>query len=261
MRRYIARRPTVALELGVLTSSLLDRYCNGWGCEIGPGGHPYTTARSSILVDKFMPRDNPFGTPVRLDLLADAAALPLRSGGLEYVFSSHCAEHYWDTIAVLLEWARVVRPGGFVLLVLPHKERTFDVGRPASTVDHHLADFEKVGALDETHWREWESVLDALRRGEVSAGGDASWLHQVARGDGTYDRPWIAERGLIHYHAWTQSEMAALLSLLGLRLHTVIEEMKDRADSFLVVAERPQTWSSERVAAALRKRRAGARED
>jgi len=59
----------------------------------------------------------------------------------DFVISSHVIEHFYDPIATVLEWLRVVRPGGYVFIIAPHKERTFDVDRPrtplSELIDRH----------------------------------------------------------------------------------------------------------------------------
>jgi ubiquinone/menaquinone biosynthesis C-methylase UbiE len=45
-----------------------------------------------------------------------------RDSVLDYVFSSHCLEDFTDTQAVLREWARVLKPGGRIVLFLPDQQ-------------------------------------------------------------------------------------------------------------------------------------------
>jgi ubiquinone/menaquinone biosynthesis C-methylase UbiE len=52
-------------------------------------------------------------------LLADVAALPLRSGSLDAVFGAGLVSHLPDPAANLGELARVVRPGGLLALFHP----------------------------------------------------------------------------------------------------------------------------------------------
>lgn len=70
------------------------------------------------------------GETARVDVVADGSNLPFKSGQWDFVVSSHCLEHNWDTLGTLKEWIRVVKVGGFVFTIFPHPERTFDSGRP-----------------------------------------------------------------------------------------------------------------------------------
>lgn len=52
------------------------------------------------------------------------------------VFSSHFLEHVVDYKACLKEWWRVIKPGGYLVLYLPHKELYPNIGQPGSNPDH-----------------------------------------------------------------------------------------------------------------------------
>ena len=57
------------------------------------------------------------------DLCFDAVNLPFKDGVLDFVFSSHGLEHFDDPAEVLTEWARVVKVGGFICVVVPDSRR------------------------------------------------------------------------------------------------------------------------------------------
>ena len=56
-----------------------------------------------------------------VDKIADGAALPYEDESFDYVFSSHTLEHISGTEHVLKEWLRVVKEGGYVIIVMPDK--------------------------------------------------------------------------------------------------------------------------------------------
>ena len=79
----------------------------------------------------------------------------------DFVISSHTIEHISNPLRALLEWRRVLRPIGVLLLVCPHKERTFDHRRPMTRVDHLLEDYQKdTGENDLTHLPEIMQLHD-----------------------------------------------------------------------------------------------------
>lgn len=49
----------------------------------------------------------------------DGKRLPFDDGSQDAVFSSHCLEHVSDYVAIIQDWFRVVRVGGFVIIVVP----------------------------------------------------------------------------------------------------------------------------------------------
>jgi SAM-dependent methyltransferase len=70
----------------------------------------------------------------------------------DFVISSHVIEHLANPLKAILEWKRVLRMGGVMLVVCPHKERTFDHGRPVTPLSHLIDDYNKgVDEHDLTH--------------------------------------------------------------------------------------------------------------
>lgn len=65
----------------------------------------------------------------------------------DFVFSSHLLEHIDDYGAALAEWWRVVRPGGHLVLYLPHKKLYPNVGTPGANPDHKH-DFEPLDIIN-----------------------------------------------------------------------------------------------------------------
>ena len=79
------------------------RFCAGAGVDVGAGRWPFPGARAV--------EDNPEENAYRLKA-AD--------GSQDFVFSSHCLEHLENWREALLEWRRVLKPGGVLYLYLPH---------------------------------------------------------------------------------------------------------------------------------------------
>ena len=80
------------------------------------------------------------------------------------VLASHVLEHIADPLGALAEWQRVVRPGGHILLVVPHREGTFDRRREVTTVEHLRSDAEReTGEEDLTHLEEILELHDMDR--------------------------------------------------------------------------------------------------
>ncbi len=70
----------------------------------------------------------------------------------DFVLSSHTLEHSANPLRALLEWKRILAPDGALLLILPHKDGTFDHRRPVTSTQHLLEDFERqVEEDDLTH--------------------------------------------------------------------------------------------------------------
>ena len=74
------------------------------------------------------------GEALPVDIVSPGDQLPLEDNSVDFVVSSHVIEHFPDPIKALREWYRVVKPGGYLYIIAPHKERTFDKERPRSTL-------------------------------------------------------------------------------------------------------------------------------
>ena len=69
------------------------------------------------------------GEAMPVDIVAPGDKLPIEDRSVDFVISSHAIEHFSDPIKALKEWYRVVKPGGYLYIIAPHKERTFDKDR------------------------------------------------------------------------------------------------------------------------------------
>lgn len=62
----------------------------------------------------------------------------IKNSSVGVVFASHNLEHYVDPIAALLEWDRILEPGGNLVLILPFGPKTYDSGRTLATTQELL---------------------------------------------------------------------------------------------------------------------------
>jgi SAM-dependent methyltransferase len=96
-----------------------------------------------------------------VDIVAPGHELPLEDKSFDFVLASHVIEHIPDPIAALKEWARVARK--YIVLVVPHRDRTFDRDRPLTPVSELIERHESGFTSDEDrHWTVWtcETFLD-----------------------------------------------------------------------------------------------------
>jgi SAM-dependent methyltransferase len=141
---------------------LAHRYCDGYkGCEIGGSKNNPFNIPGCVNVD-FTDEHTRFkqveidlcGEALKVDVVAEADCLPFEDSSQDYVVSSHVIEHLPDPIKALKEWVRVIRPGGIILAIIPHKgvqgSHPGDADKPITSLDHLAEDHEQ-GMTVETH--------------------------------------------------------------------------------------------------------------
>ncbi len=88
-------------------------YNHNWGLDICCG--PRKSHKQAVGFDR---------AGKAKDVTGNAANLPFATNRFNWASALHAIEHFEDTTAVLQEWARVVKPGGYLCLIIPHKDRT-----------------------------------------------------------------------------------------------------------------------------------------
>jgi len=73
----------------------------------------------------------------------------LHSSEYDTVHSSHCLEHMYDPIKSLSEWWSLVKPGGFMITVVPHEDLYEQFNWPSIFNEDHKSTFRLGG---ETSW-------------------------------------------------------------------------------------------------------------
>jgi SAM-dependent methyltransferase len=93
---------------------------------------------------------------------ADLRMIP--NAKYDFVLSSHMLEHTANPLRALAEWGRLLKSGGALVLVVPHRDGTFDHRRPITTMSHLVEDFEtSMGEDDLTHLPEILRLHDHSR--------------------------------------------------------------------------------------------------
>jgi SAM-dependent methyltransferase len=65
-----------------------------------------------------------------IHLHGHAEDIPLKDNRIDYVLSSHVLEHVPNPLNAFYEWDRVVRPEGYVLMIVPHHDALKSDKRP-----------------------------------------------------------------------------------------------------------------------------------
>ena len=89
-----------------LREGFFEKYCQGRGLDIGYAG--------DSIVKTVKGWDFEHGDAQYLNGLEDES--------FDFVYSSHLLEHVPDCELALTNWWRVLKPGGYLLLYLPHRD-------------------------------------------------------------------------------------------------------------------------------------------
>ncbi len=135
---------------------LFTPYVQGHGVDLGSSDDPITPW--AVCFDTtYDYRENHRPIPndpvhFRLDATRN---LPFRDGVLDFVYSSHLLEDFADWDPILAEWWRVIKPGGYLLLLLPDKARFADAVRRGQPGNPHHQHETYVGELTTYAQRIW----------------------------------------------------------------------------------------------------------
>lgn len=124
------------------------------------------------------------------------------------VLACHCLEHVANPLRALSEWKRVLVADGVMLLILPHRDGTFDWRRPATPLPHMIADYERQTAEDDlTHLPE---ILE---------------LHDHSMDPGGLTKEQFRERSLhncvnraLHHHVFDTMTASQLVDFSGFQI-------------------------------------------
>jgi SAM-dependent methyltransferase len=144
--------------------------------------------------------------------ITEATALDkIQSESYDFVLSSHALEHIANPVLALTEWIRVLKEQGLLILLLPHKDGTFDHRRPVTTLEHLLLDFEsKTKEDDLTHMAEILELHDLSR--DLAAGDIENFKARSERN---------AENRCFHHHVFDTHLAIELVDYMGLQIQAV----------------------------------------
>jgi SAM-dependent methyltransferase len=118
----------------------LAQFCRGRGADLGCGCAKIVDTAIGVEFSfygepeqaRMYDGENYFGHDLN-------NGLPMfRDGELDYIYSSHVLEDFADPEVKLTEWCRVIRPGGKLILVLPHGDYYPKAGTPEANGSHKM---------------------------------------------------------------------------------------------------------------------------
>jgi SAM-dependent methyltransferase len=231
MKRILGVIKNAVKESGLLPSfkvreKLAARYLKGEGLEIGALHFPLKTPKEVIVkyVDIAGREENIRRFPeldgsriVNTDYIENGFELAtIPASSQDFIIANHVLEHANNPVRVLLNWGRVLKPEGIMLVTVPVAARCFDKGRLETTLEHFMEDYR----LDETgdtalfrennreHFMEWLQVSEqnlARARGDAVPKMDRSTLEK------RLEEMSGAEDVEIHFHTFSETTYKRLM--------------------------------------------------
>jgi predicted SAM-dependent methyltransferase len=214
---------------------------SGSGIEIGALHRPVEAPHLKVKHVDRMSREDLLkqypelqGLPiVQADVLDDAETLAnIPDKSQDFVIANHVIEHMRNPIMALLNWQRVLKPGGRLFLAAPDKRYTFDKEREITPIEHILSDYN-----DPSRERDYQAFLDFARfvscrtfnvKPESEYEQFAKHLHDI-----DYS---------IHFHVWDDNAFSKFVRYLEKNIAgwnlKVLEHLPTIGEEFLYVFER-----------------------
>jgi SAM-dependent methyltransferase len=148
-----------------LASGFFDEYVKGRGLDIGCGNDPLTPDCDTF--EKIHP-DNGSPSTSGQHFTGDAHTLPgVPRDAYDWVNASHILEHLEDPVQALRAWFSVVKPGGVLIISVPHRDY-YERKRllPSNWNGDHKSFWLPVDNDPPHTWGLWSFVEDALGRAE-----------------------------------------------------------------------------------------------
>ena len=222
-------------------SALATKYLeNLHGIEIGASTQNSFFLKRSINVDF---SDEQGGLwqdkncePATVNIVAFGDDLPFKDNTLDYVLTSHVIEHFFDPVKALREWHRIIKPGGFIFIIAPHKDRTFDKPREVTPVAELLD--RSTGRIRISDYLRPNDISALEQSGKAKFGADYEVPPQMLISRGArLEQGWVRYEADDHHHwsVWRTHDFVDLVKTLRLNIVEVQDTDDKVGNGFTVV--------------------------
>ena len=97
-----------------LREGFYDAYCQGHGIDIGVGRVDTVDGEDALPVPGVQGWDKDDGDATFMEAVPDEA--------YDFVYTSHILEHIGNPTLALKNWWRILKPGGHLILYVPHRD-------------------------------------------------------------------------------------------------------------------------------------------
>lgn len=144
--------------------------------------------------------------------IRDAVRLKnIESGTYDFILSSHNLEHIANPFAALYEWMRVLKDHASLIVILPHKDATFDHRRRVTRLSHLMDDYENsIVEHDLTH------LPEILKLHDLEMDPPAGTFDEFKkRSEDNFNNR------CLHHHVFDTKLLVEVLNSIGVQIHAV----------------------------------------
>lgn len=154
------------------------------------------------------------GSKLGRNWIADATDMhQIKSAQYDFVLSSNNLEHIANPLKALKEFARIIKHGGKVVVIVPRKEVSFDHNRECTLFEHLLEDYvNDVGEDDLSHLSEIVEKHDYSM--DIECGGKEKFIKRAEKN---------IENRCLHHHVFEENCLRKSLEFVGLEVSDFIQ--------------------------------------
>lgn len=159
-------------------------------------------------------------------IISEASNLSkIEDSSYEILINSHVIEHVSNPLKALFEWKRVLKENGILVMIVPHKDGTYDHLRPLTEFDHLIDDFHRnVNEDDPTHLQE------VIKLHDMNLDTTVSSLNEH------YERTMDNfKRRIVHHHVFNTFLVARMIDYVGLK---IIDMQVQKPYNIIVIAQK-----------------------
>ena len=174
--------------------------------------------------------------PATVNIVAFGDDLPFKDNTLDYVLTSHVIEHFFDPVKALREWHRIIKPGGYIFIIAPHKDRTFDKPREVTPVAELLD--RSTGRIRISDYLRPTDIAALEQSGKAKFGPDYEVPPQMLISRGArLEHGWVRYEEDDHHHwsVWRTDDFLDLVKTLRLNIVEVQDTDDKVGNGFTVV--------------------------
>lgn len=192
--------------------------CKGIGLEIGSLHKPLPLDACVIHVDRFSTEElkcnyakdkNISIDQIRQVQVAwkDGVYPFFDNNAFDFVVNSHVLEHVCNPGRQIMEWLRVIRPGGVLYMIVPDKNYCFDRKRQVTPIQHLLQEFkDNISEVSIDHYYDYM----------INTSGEHGHIYDCS--DASIEKCYKAQNS-IHVHTFDPASLREFIDLMAIELN------------------------------------------